>query len=152
MIDYEIKKALSSYNKFLGCFARDKIPSIVEYPSFIIVNTDKSSDRGTHWVAMRFTARECEYFDSFGLPPLHQEMINAVGSRKMLWNGRCLQHPSSRTCGEFCIAFVKLRSLHFSFIRFIKYFSSDTKSNDKKVKSISADEWDINCQLHNENE
>lgn len=151
MFDYEIKKALCSYDKFIGCFARDKIPSIVEYPAFIIVNTDKSSAPGTHWVAMRFTSKECEYFDSFGLPPLHQEMINAIGSRKMLWNGRCLQHPSSRTCGEFCIAFVKFRSLNFSFIKFIRHFSADTKSNDKTVKSISSDEWNTNFQLHNKN-
>ena len=136
MFDFEINNCLRSCESFAGVYARDRIPKIMFYPSFYIINSDKSSERGSHWVAMRFTETTCEYFDSFGLPPMYSEMIKAVGKRKLLWNGRCIQHPNSYTCGEFCISFVKLRSKNISFIRFIKMFRSDTKSNDKIARSI----------------
>lgn len=136
MFDYEIKKNLIECHKFVGVFPRDKIPSITSYPSSIIVNTDDSSKPGTHWVAMRFTERECEYFDSFGMPPLHSEMIRAVAKRRLVWNGRCIQHPRSRSCGEFCIAFVKMRSQRVCFASFIKIFHRNTKDNDIIAKRI----------------
>lgn len=140
MWSYEIIKALQSYDNFLGVFARNKIPSVVEYPSFIIINTDRSTEPGTHWVAIRFTATVCEYFDSFGLPPMYCEISKAIGTRKLLWNGRCIQHPTSKTCGEFCIAFVKMRSKNLSYVSFIKLFSRDTIANDKIVTCITYDD------------
>ena len=136
MFSFEIVECLSHLEDFIGVFPRDKIPKIVRYPSYIIVNTDVSSRPGTHWVAMKFTERECEYFDSFGMPPMHSEMLNAVQTRKLSWNGRCIQHPSSKTCGEFCVAFVKTRCEKVSFINFVKLFSKETKTNDRLVMNI----------------
>ena len=141
MFSFEIAERLSNLQDFVGVFPRDRIPKIVSYPSFIVINTDQSSGPGTHWVAMRFTENECEYFDSFGLPPLHSEMVSAAQKRKLIWNGRCLQHPSSRTCGEFCVSFVKMRSRNVSFVKFVRIFNKDTKTNDKTVRNICSDQF-----------
>lgn len=141
MFDFEIANLLKSNSDFKGVFSRDKIPQITSYPAAIIVNTDKSYEPGKHWIAMYFLEKQCEYFDSFGFPPMFPEMINAIGKRKLVWNGRCLQHPSSRKCGQFCIAFVKMRSRKESFVSFIKRFNADTKSNDRIVEYLSSDSF-----------
>ena len=59
--------------RFIGVFPRDKLPKDIEDTfSALIVNTDSSSEKGEHWIAIIiFPNHTGEYFDSFGLPPLH---------------------------------------------------------------------------------
>lgn len=54
MSENEIGACLSSFDDFFGVFPRDEIPRITHYPFFVIPNTDKASEPGTHWVAMHF--------------------------------------------------------------------------------------------------
>lgn len=134
MKDFEIAECLLNFSEFIGVFPRDEIPIIKKFPSSLIVNTDVSSQPGRHWVAIRCTEKTCEYFDSFGLPPLYSEFSKLYNSRKLVWSSRCIQHPTSKTCGEFCIAFVKSRNSGIKYSTFIKKFNNDLKVNDKLVK------------------
>ena len=40
---------------YLGTFAFDKLPTIVNYPSCLIVNTQKSNQLGEHWLAIYYS-------------------------------------------------------------------------------------------------
>ena len=56
-IDYELIKQRLSQGKASCC----------------IVNTSRASEKGEHWVGIHFSSQgDCEYFDSFGLPPIQR--------------------------------------------------------------------------------
>ena len=38
--------------EFLGVFASDNLPDIINFPASIIANTDQSSGPGEHWVGL----------------------------------------------------------------------------------------------------
>jgi len=65
-------------DQFLGVFARDQLidlKKIERFPAALIVNTDKSTDRGQHWVAVYCDAYQTgEYFDSYGREPFEEIM------------------------------------------------------------------------------
>ena len=138
MYDFEIVKCLENVSEFIGVFPRDRLPSPPpsSFPFSLIMNTDKASQPGKHWVAVYCTEKTCEYFDSFGLPPLYHELSKLYNNRKLFWSSRCIQHPQSRTCGEFCISFVKSQSKGLTYSQYIKQFSRDLKQNDKIVSRI----------------
>jgi hypothetical protein len=52
--------------------SRDDLPLVqnITYPSAYIINTDKSNEPGSHWLAIYYTnTRECYFFDSIGMGP-----------------------------------------------------------------------------------
>lgn len=131
MYDYEIEEICKEVENFVGVFSRDEIPTIHHFPCSLILNTDKKSQRGRHWVAFWLDERRCEYFDSFGLPPIYKEMQKLYKNRQLIWNGRQIQNPNSKNCGAFCVSFVKEKAKGRTFKSFINLFKKDTSSNDK---------------------
>ncbi|RWS21200.1 uncharacterized protein B4U80_00644 [Leptotrombidium deliense] len=67
---------LKKYRQYLGTFACDEIEYTNCRPFGVIVNTDKSTSEGKHWVAI-YVDKFCnaEYFDSYGLPPISKEIV-----------------------------------------------------------------------------
>ncbi|GIZ02244.1 uncharacterized protein CEXT_457031 [Caerostris extrusa] len=55
------------------CNASDKIPFIKEKKYAFVVNSDESSEPGSHWLVFYCENGCIEFFDSFGNPPF---MIN----------------------------------------------------------------------------
>lgn len=119
---YEICKLLGKVKRFVGVYSRDRIPTPTVFPSFAIVNTDASSGPGEHWVALGFYKDHIEYFDSFGLPPMHLSFTN--GYKKIQWNSVCIQEVKSLICGYYCILYVVLRAKRISFERILNHFST----------------------------
>ena len=70
----QIKRALerNTFTKkiFCGVFASDELPEIIDtFPCGFVVNTDPSTELGTHWIAFYFPSHEKgEFFDSYGYP------------------------------------------------------------------------------------
>lgn len=139
MYDFEIDRCLKQVSDFIGVFPRDKIPDLKRSSFCLVVNNDKASEPGSHWVAFKCNKKFCEYFDSFGIPPLYKEFRPLFKNRKLIWNGRCVQHFSSKTCGEFCVSFLKSRNRKENFNRFINQFNKNLKVNDKKVIRMCYD-------------
>ncbi|GIX84985.1 uncharacterized protein CDAR_374191 [Caerostris darwini] len=54
---------------FHGLYASDKIPFIKEKKYAFVVNSDESSEPGSHWLAFYCENGCIEFFDSFGNPP-----------------------------------------------------------------------------------
>lgn len=141
MNTFEINKALKLLAYFKGTYPRDKIPVTKERPAAFIVNTDASSSPGTHWVAIFLdTDMRGEYFDPFGLPPLVAEFNLYLAQNcpnGYTWSNQTIQNVSfnSTVCGQYCILFVKLRSLGYTFCDMMQLFScTNTLLNDSLVR------------------
>jgi len=138
MNSLEINKALKNYKCFLGTFARDQLPtSLPKFrPLAIIMNTDPINLPGQHWVSIFVDETNCaEYFDSYGLPPLHSEILNCIGNnniKNLSYNSMQIQGVSSNTCGHYCVLFVKLRCQNILFRDIIKL-----DFNDQNILNVS---------------
>jgi len=131
----EINNILKHYKCFKGVYPIDKIPKINN--GVIIINTDISTGPGKHWVALSMCKNLCEYFDSFGLPPLHNELITILNKFKgYLYNTVTLQNVNSSTCGNYCVIYASLRCRGYKYNQIINIFTSNTKINDKIVSTI----------------
>jgi len=116
---------------FLGVFASDKLPATIHHrPACLIANTDPAHMSGQHWVAIYFGAT-CEYFDSYGLPPIGPAMIYPITS----YNPYCLQDLDTNVCGEYCVYFLMKRVQGHTMDSIINYLRSRRESNDSIVKT-----------------
>ena len=131
------------HNNVIGIFAIDeltqKLANIMEeeavkpgYKSVgIIINTDRSQEKGTHWVCMVYEIKPSnkpivEIFDSLGndspLRPKEHAIMRFVGylfrSREkknkkkkpaLIRNNNAVQTKRSKTCGYWVIYFLHLR-------------------------------------------
>lgn len=132
----EIRKQLRGYKNFVGVFPCDSLPQL-QANQAMIVNTDPHNKPGEHWVAFYMDIPEhLEYFDSFGLPPIVHHLrkyINSSVHNNFVYSSVQLQHNSSDTCGNHCIAFVKHRLNKQPFVTLLAHFTSCTEDNDNKV-------------------
>ena len=135
-----INKLLKDFECFKGVFPLDLIPSIKERPFIFIINTHKSDMPGEHWVSIAVDKYgNGEYFDSFGLPPLHAEIIQFLDEKcynRWRFNPIALQSSTSTTCGHYCVLYVMCRCQGYSYHDFIRKFTDDTRRNDFKVNLI----------------
>lgn len=143
----EIWNALGSnkYTKkyFKGVFPLDRIPRIIsKRPALLVVNTDKSNRPGRHWVAIYLPSKgNPEYFDSYGLKPIHKEFIKFFKRQnftKILHNEMQLQDFLSTVCGQYCCVYLLNRAKNKTLQQFIKkYFKSGKfRQNDKRVQKL----------------
>lgn len=92
---------------FCGVYAADKLPSKDIAKGVYIVNTDTSSQPGSHWISIFLNeSNEAFYFDSYGLPPLESHHVKFLNrARKWKYNRIRLQSDSSSVCGHYCCLF-----------------------------------------------
>lgn len=98
---------------FKGVYPRDIfLRQEITYPSVFVCNTDNSSQPGTHWVAVYFSEkRKCEYFDSYGIPPINDDMhikLSAIDSNYKR-NCHVLQSWDTNVCGIYCIVYALMK-------------------------------------------
>lgn len=103
---------------FGGVFSSDTLPQFKNNFNSFIVNLDRQSKPGSHWVAVFFFKETATYFDSYGRPPSNRNILKFIqtNSNKMIYNKYCFQDTFSVTCGYFCIFFLykKSRNLKLS--------------------------------------
>lgn len=126
---------------FKGVYPRNELPAYVTHPSIFVINTDTSDKPGLHWVAVSFNSFGYgEYFDSFGMPPLYEDILNFVQRHSFYpyrYNSRFLQDMMSSVCGLYVIYYVLLKSRGYSLSRILSKFSSRCQNvNDKKVAQL----------------
>ena len=126
-----LSKDIRSRRIFRGVYARDLLncsnQTFCRGPSVYVVNTDSSDKPGEHWVALYFNGLgQCEYFDSFGLPPRHLDikMFIYKHCRKFCYNKRMIQPLTSDTCGYYVIYYILMKSRGLSLIRAMIHFNS----------------------------
>lgn len=91
---------------FKGVYSRDTLP-VKRSIGIYIVNEDRSSQGGSHWIAIHITPRGERniYFDSYGRKAEHEEFKHFLG-RSYAHNKKRLQHMLSTSCGQWCMYFV----------------------------------------------
>ena len=87
----QLKKKLRNIKSFIGVYPRDALPNVGKRPVALIANTDSRYEPGEHWIAIILLKDGVgEYFDSYGLPPLHGEDV----SKQMMVQH--FRHPAPR--------------------------------------------------------
>lgn len=71
-----------------------------------VVNLDKSSGPGTHWVGYKKRGNQVIYFDSFGdlKPPL--ELVRYFKGCEIKYNYERVQNYNTFICGHLCLKFL----------------------------------------------
>ena len=122
----DINRLLLNEKKFIGVFALDKLPKkTIKKPASLIINTDVSSKKGDHWVALLLTKNQAYYFDSFGLQIIDHQILSFLSQqkfRKVTYSNKCIQSITSDKCGLFCILFIKTVKTELNIKNFLIYF------------------------------
>lgn len=125
---------------FKGVFPIDKIPKIIgKRPSLIVVNTDKSDESGTHWLAIYLSSKDKgEFFDSYGRKPTQKEILNFFKRnhiKSVFYNKTQLQGYLSEVCGQYCCVYLLSKAKNWTLKRFLKLFhqNENAHENDKLV-------------------
>jgi len=147
----DIEKVMKSnkYTKkcFKGVFAIDKIPKKVKSkPAMYVINTDKSSKPGQHWLAVYFPSNGCsEFFDSFGRPPANYVEIKKFlknNSKCIIYNNKQLQSLLTQVCGQYCCVFLMNKCKRKSMKMFVKLFNvKKPYENDIKIMKLFKKEF-----------
>ena len=135
----EIENYLRNFPNFAGVYPRDFLPVDLKLNKGIIINTDASSEPGEHWVSIFKNINGVIYFDSFGLPPLHEEIIiflNRISNYSWFFNTITFQSTYQDTCGMYCIFFLTIMFKYGDFNEFRAIFNSHPEYNDVFAKII----------------
>ena len=137
----EIDNHLLGVESYIGTYARNRLPAVsMQRPLALVMNTDPDSKAGEHWITIYLNVDGTgDYFDSYGLPPLHREVYEFLCDNApsgVSYNAVTLQNIFSTTCGGYCVLYIKARSGGVTHCEFINQFSRvNTVNNDKYVSN-----------------
>lgn len=108
-----------------------------------IINTDDSGQSGRHWVAVSFSERgEAYYFDSYGLPPIHDEILQFIQrNAKPNWmnrgryNKQRVQSLFSNVCGLYCVFALDTLARGYDIQHYLRhtFYPSNFFQNDHQI-------------------
>jgi hypothetical protein len=88
--------------KFKGVFMRDELKNgSATGNECMVINTDHSSNMGTHWTCLFIKNGVSCYFDSYGFEPTLELKDYCKGLR--YFNSFTIQKPNQVICGHYCI-------------------------------------------------
>lgn len=138
------------HQTYVGVYAEDELPEIQKRPVAMIVNTDPSTEDGTHWTAIYLTpGHHGEFFDSFGQPPdvPVRRYLDHAARNGWKYNIRKVQGLYSTLCGAYCVQYLDARQttkLPFSSLLY-KLFPD--KNNDILVKQRMLENYHTNLEI-----
>jgi len=131
----DINHMLRGVKIFKGAFSSDSVilRSKSQTQAFVI-NTDRQTSPGSHWVGLIVSNGKCCFFDSFGCENLNLDILNTlkdVGIKRYNFNSKQIQSVYSDKCGFYCVAFILSFCYGISYRKFIDIFSDDLAKNDE---------------------
>ena len=96
--------------RFNGFCSRDNLLDKIKDRAYVI-NLDKYSDIGTHWIAFYVNNENVTYFDSFGVEYIPKKIKKFINDKNIIANIFRLQAYDSVLCGCFCIGFIDFTNL-----------------------------------------
>ena len=125
-------------DNYAGTFAIDQLPKKIKYPSSMIINNQKSTQTGAHWIGIYFDRNyKAIFFDSFAQTAKSYKLDKFLKrhSLSIIENKKILQSYSSY-CGYYCVLFIIFISLGYSLKRFLKYFKTPIENDNLFEKLI----------------
>ena len=130
LTNFEIIKYYGNESRFNGVYSRDNLPNEIKDGTYVI-NLDKYSDIGTHWIALYLKNNDITYFDSFGVEHIPKEIkafINhpsssALQNKNIKTNIFRIQAYDSIMCRYFCIGFINFMFKGKSLTSYANLFS-----------------------------
>ena len=122
--NFDLQNYVKSLNipNFRGVFMRDELPKKPWKKECGIVNFDKRSEPGTHWVAYYKDGRNRFYFDSYGQVILQEvaDYLKTEAEKKndeavIARNTDIVQEFNTKICGHLCLYVLKSFSIGQSF-------------------------------------
>ena len=139
-------------NTFLGVCAEDELKSMPKRrPCAIIVNTDPSTEDGTHWTAIHLTNNLTgEFFDSSGEEPDDpvRLFMNQQAPAGWEYNCRRVQGPLSTLCGAYCLQYLEKRSNSRDSFSSILFKLFPFKNNDELVRQRMRDHYGLELSIY----
>lgn len=136
---------------FLGVFPRNRVPTDkITFPCSIVCNTDNDRQPGTHWIAINFDDNgNAEYFDSYGLSPMHQEFYDILSlAPEWSYTATQLQSHYTATCGQYCIFYLSQRAMNIPAEQILSFFGKNLMDNDVWVKNYVEKFYETNKPAH----
>ena len=99
---FEIIDYFKDEPKFNGVYPRKNLPKLENF-----INLDHSKNIETHWVVISAKKDEVNYFDSFGVEHISEEIKKAIENKNIKSNIFRFQDYNSVMCGHFCILFIE---------------------------------------------
>ena len=85
LTNFEIQKYYKNESRFNGVFSRNNLPKKIKDGPYII-NLDKYANVGTHWIALFCKKNENDYFGSFGVEYIPNEIKEFPGNKNIKIN------------------------------------------------------------------
>ena len=141
---FEIQKYYKNEPRFTGVFSRNNLPKKIKDGAYII-NLDKYSNVGTHWIALFCKKIEIVYFGSFGVEYILNEIKEFIkefsGNRNRKTNIFRVQEDTSIMYGYFCIVFIDFMLAGKKLTDYTNLFSPhDFKKNDDIILTYFKNE------------
>ena len=93
--------------KFIGVIMRDEVSKVKNCRKcFYIVNYDKSSQSGSHWVGVVKNGTNVYHFGSYGISPL-KEIQDRYPNARIYYNNKAIQMSGSSICGHLTLNFIE---------------------------------------------
>ena len=123
LTNFEIQKYYQNEPRFNGVYSGDNLPKIKG--GVFVINLDKYSNIGTHWVALYVRNNDIAYFDSFGVEHIPEETKAFIGNKNIQTKIFRIQTYDSIMCGYFCIGFIHFVLAGKTLTNFTNLFSSN---------------------------
>ena len=126
-------KYYESESSFNRVYSRDNLPTKIKDGAYVI-NLDKYSDIGAHWIALYVKNNDITYFDSFGVEHIPKEIKPFIKNKNIKINVFRIQAYDSIMCGYSCIGFIDFLLKEKTLTEYTNLFSpNDFKRNGDTI-------------------
>jgi hypothetical protein len=128
---------------YLGTYAADVTPKTLPPQCCWIWNVDESDKPGTHWVAIVKDQTQIYFFDSYAKTPTFYKRqywltyFHDLGYGVTLYNEGQKQSYVSRTCGVWCLLFLKAYWEENPVVHTFQNNKKQLINNERRLKTLS---------------
>jgi len=144
--NFQIDHLLRNEKGFRGVYARDTLPKQINPHEISVVNYDKASGQGTHWVLVYNNPKNeaVYFFDSFGMAPGEEiQKYLRTAHKPIEFSTSEIQELGSVLCGYYCVYVAEELNKGRDFYDVLYEFNPyPTEENEDKMESIGH-KWNI---------
>jgi hypothetical protein len=123
---------------FGGVYTRDLLPQTLDGKA-IVINTDPHDQPGAHWVCVYLNSPVVEYFDSYGLPPMHRDIKDFIARHgKPIHNPHVYQDLKMCVGNTACIIYTNDIEAEKPFKRIHSHENQENEAPDEEISSSSS--------------